>query len=222
MSHLKDADDERTRKVLEDHRAHFQKQVVQKLRLALRAYESRADSYKRALDALGGTTPEASQPRDGENADEIARAVDTLRRFVHTTANHKSIATAVVSNGTLRALFKALDLQRERADKAEAFLTKCHAAIGARDSHGPEGDAACIIDTIHSLKESARENSLAEDAATERADKAEQERDALAAKLQGAATTTKQHVRYELQPCRGGCGELEDPRFGGYCDGCAS
>lgn len=28
-------------------------------------------------------------------------------------------------------------------------------------------------------------------------------------------------IRVELQPCKAGCGELEDPRFGGFCDGCA-
>lgn len=28
------------------------------------------------------------------------------------------------------------------------LLEQCHAAIGDRASHGPEGDAACLLDTI--------------------------------------------------------------------------
>jgi hypothetical protein len=77
------------------------------------------------------------------------------------------------------------DVTRQERDAAVALLAKVHATLGRRDSHGPEGDAAFLLDTLASVMRASRENSLAEGVATERAEKAERALEAARALARG-------------------------------------
>lgn len=59
-----------------------------------------------------------------------------------------------------------------KADAALATIAKAHAVIGGRDTHGADGDAACIVDTVLDVMEASRDISRAEALAIDQRDAA--------------------------------------------------
>ena len=79
-------------------------------------------------------------------------------------------------NECARALRHALTASEAEVARLTELIAQMHSAIGGRDSHGgPEPDAECVIDAIHSVMEASKANSAAEGAAVERAEAAEAE-----------------------------------------------
>jgi hypothetical protein len=131
------------------------------------------------VTALRERVAQLEAEKAAETADTFSTAHDESPSFTpdalkdFATRNHERVNRWSRDLMTLNEdLRKQRDTEKQRADRAEAFVREVHAAV-ARGDHGVAMNVACIVDAILSARIDQAEETKRADEAEKRADTAE-------------------------------------------------